>query len=357
MFKMFFLRITQSMCLYYSQYTAHHMRNWSNSISQKWSWEQKRWSQDHECANLINILLFLPLILRLVKNLLLLLWLLEAKCELSSTSLYFLSPPAVCHPKLRASREHRVQQTQRPTTSHCNKCLKQPRIRPESCEYGLELRGVFLSTINLPSPFPQNPILALFHSTNPLLFSLSFTWRSYSGFSKAHQAQALALCYPANPISLATRTKELNNTAPLQNRERGRERKKIQHKFLRIHCRSASIYAFSLSLHAPCHTSPSASPSPSCKGAQNGLEMASMGWDALPIDLEGAWHCSSVSGKLWIWPTMPNATDYEMKSCGGETLTLRRWSSLLSRFIQNSCLRLITGVIEDCFVVRLHCLG
>lgn len=76
--------------------------NWRidcDSISMKWSWKQKRWSRDHECTNLINILLSVPLILRLVKNLLLLLWLLEAKCELSFPPPHLSSPPLLGQPK------------------------------------------------------------------------------------------------------------------------------------------------------------------------------------------------------------------------------------------------------------------
>lgn len=134
--------------------------NWSNSISQKWSRKQKRWSQDHECANLINILLFLPLILRLVKNLLLLLWLLEAKCELSSTSLFFLSPPAVGHLKNEEARGsigfNRLRQL---PLDHCDKRVKNnPEWDPTVVITLLYCRCFLFynySTISLPSkPFP-----------------------------------------------------------------------------------------------------------------------------------------------------------------------------------------------------------
>lgn len=195
--EMFCQHHCKSVCSYDSQRTVYHMMNWSNSISMKWSWKQKRWSQDHECANLIKILLFLPLILRVVKNLLLLLWLLEAKCDLLLYSI-FLSPPALGHPKYEEPPEsvgfNRLR-GQLPL-GHCDKCLKkQPRLTPDRCNNGLVLLHVFLSTINLPSPFPEKPFLALFCSTNPLLLlhpSLPFTWRSYSSFSKAHQAQCFS---------------------------------------------------------------------------------------------------------------------------------------------------------------------
>ena len=148
------------MCSYDSQYTAASSHDeLINSISQKWSWKQKRWSQDHECTNLINILLFLPLILRLVKNLLLLLWLLEAKCELSSTSLLFLPPPAFSCPKneepLWSIGFNRLRG--QPPLDHCTRKAPENNAEWDSCDNSLVLLGVFLSTINLLSPFPQKP--------------------------------------------------------------------------------------------------------------------------------------------------------------------------------------------------------
>lgn len=138
-----------------------------------------------------------------------------------------------------------------------------------------------------PTSFPIYPFLSLGGAT--------------ALFPRLTRRSALALCNPANPISLATRTKELNDTAPSQwsRREGGKEK---WHKFLRKHGCLASICAFSLSSRVLCHTSSTATLSPSCKRAQNGLEMASMGWDVLPIDLEGVWYCSSE------WKTLDTAS-------------------------------------------------
>lgn len=71
------------------------------------------------------------------------------------------------------------------------------------------------------------PTLHPFSIHSPHPFSIHFppfTWRSYSSFLRLTRRSALALCNPANPISLATRTKELNDTVPSQ--ERGCEREK-----------------------------------------------------------------------------------------------------------------------------------
>lgn len=154
-------------------------------------------------------------------------------------------------------------------------------MRSDSCDDTVVMLVYFF--LQLTCHLPPSKSLSL-PSSNLQTPSSSFSLPSLSlGRATVVSARltrhsALALCNPANPISLATRTKELNDTAPLQEREKERERgKKTQHKFLRIHGRSAGIYTLSSSLHSSCHASPSASPSPSCKGAQNGLEMASMG--------------------------------------------------------------------------------
>lgn len=258
----------------------------------KWSWKQKRWSGDHECTNLINILLFVPLILRLVKNLLLLLWLLEAKCELFSPLSHLPSLPLLGRPKYKEFPG--FQNQQRPTSSGL--LWQSPKQTTEIHPDGRYMypsiflpqkASSYLCLLCSPPLFPIYPFLSLGGAT---ALSPRLTRRS-----------ALALCNPANPISLATRTKELNDTAPSQWSRRQTEREKW-HKFLRIHGRLASICAFSLSFRVLCHTSPTATLSPSCKRAQNGLEMASMGWDVLPIDLEGVRYCSSE------WKTLDTAS-------------------------------------------------
>lgn len=69
---------------------------------------------------------------------------------------------------------------------------KQFRMRPDSCDNSLSLPGVFLYTINLPSLFRAKKPFSCLLLCSPLLLShasLSFTWQSYSSFSKAHQLQ------------------------------------------------------------------------------------------------------------------------------------------------------------------------
>lgn len=100
-----------------------------------------------------------------------------------------------------------------------------------------------LTSLSLASSALQTP------SSFSILPSLSLG-RATAVSPRLTRHSALALCNPANPISLATRTKELNDTAPSQEWEKERGKKTTQHKFLRIHGRSASIYAFSLSPHA-----------------------------------------------------------------------------------------------------------
>ena len=56
---------------------------WYSPLPQNRAWKQKSESQSHEWTNLINVPMFLLLLLWLVKNLLLFLRPLQAKCELS----------------------------------------------------------------------------------------------------------------------------------------------------------------------------------------------------------------------------------------------------------------------------------
>lgn len=121
-------------------------------------------------------------------------------------------------------------------------------------------------------PPPPHPFSI--HSPHP--FSIHFppfTWRSYSSFLRLTRRSALALCNPANPISLATRTKELNDTVPSQERERegGGGTTQIPQNTWPL---NQYLYVLPLFQHSLLYHSAFPSPSP---GAQNGLEMASMG--------------------------------------------------------------------------------
>lgn len=148
-----------------SRDAARVMTNWwtdCDSISMKWSWKQKRWSRDHECTNLINIPLFVPMILRLVKNLLLLLWLLEAKSELSSPPPHLPSPPPLGHPKYKEfpGLKTRISRGQHPL-GYCDKGLNRQQRST--------LMGV---TCTPPSSFLKKPLLT-FVSSATHLFSPS----------------------------------------------------------------------------------------------------------------------------------------------------------------------------------------
>lgn len=84
-------------------------------------------------------------------------------------------------------------------------------------------------TSTLPSSFLKEPLLT-FVSPAAHLFSPIYPFLSLGGATalspRLTRRSALALCNPANPISLATRTKELNDTAPSQWSRRARERER-----------------------------------------------------------------------------------------------------------------------------------
>lgn len=175
-----------------SMWITTHLMNWSNSISMKWSWKQKRWSQDHECANLIKILLVLQLILWVVKNLLLLLWPLGAECD-PLYSIFSLSATLNMNSPQRCLAER----TQRPTTAGSLGQMSKINNLDVTTDVTMVLLPVFLPTSNLPSPFHQKafpcPLLLLHKPPRPFFHpALPFTWRSYSSFSKAHQAQCFS---------------------------------------------------------------------------------------------------------------------------------------------------------------------